>query len=197
MPTRIQQASAALPSVATTMFSEWELYTKTALNYIWTAYCAMSGNYIAVVTVVVVLLLSFLLPDITQKLHATQDLKSMKKVVNKMSVRSKTLLLTVTNSSMRKSLLIMVDNMKEIKLNFKVTSSNPCLTECLFFSMGNHQITSTVLFFWCPVEILMDFLRRGLMEGNAGLLPAITTAVFHLCLWPGVWDLHKHSLLLR
>ncbi|KAJ8728294.1 hypothetical protein PYW08_016679 [Mythimna loreyi] len=68
------------------LYRDWELLTKTAQNYIWALYCAMSGNYIAVGTVVVVLIISFLLPDITQKIHAAQDLKSMKKVLDKMSV---------------------------------------------------------------------------------------------------------------
>lgn len=71
------------------VYGEWELLTKTILHYIWTAYCTMTGNYIAIGTVVVVLILSFLIPDITHKFHATQDLKCMKKVLDKMSVRAK------------------------------------------------------------------------------------------------------------
>ncbi|KAJ8729959.1 hypothetical protein PYW07_016997 [Mythimna separata] len=84
MPNKPHQASAAAP--VTTIYRDWELLTKTAQSYIWTLYCTMSGNYIAVGTVVVVLILSFLLPDITQKMHAAADLKTMKKVLDKISV---------------------------------------------------------------------------------------------------------------
>lgn len=88
MSSNLLQRSDVVPAM--TMYRDWELLTKTAQSYIWAAYCAMSGNYIAVATVVVVLILSLLLPDITQKLHAAQDLKTMKKVLDKMSVRTRT-----------------------------------------------------------------------------------------------------------
>lgn len=69
------------------MTQEGKMLLKKLSHYLWTAYCAMSGNYVAIVTVLVVVILSFLLPDISQKIHATNELKTMKKVLDKMSVR--------------------------------------------------------------------------------------------------------------
>ncbi|XP_026729044.1 uncharacterized protein LOC113494778 isoform X2 [Trichoplusia ni] len=67
------------------MTQEGKMLLKKLSHYLWTAYCAMSGNYVAIVTVLVVVILSFLLPDISQKIHATNELKTMKKVLDKMS----------------------------------------------------------------------------------------------------------------
>lgn len=59
---------------------------KKASNYVCTM-SALNGNYVAVIAIIVVVILSLLLPDITQKFHATHELKNMKKVLAKMSVR--------------------------------------------------------------------------------------------------------------
>ncbi|CAH1645390.1 unnamed protein product [Spodoptera littoralis] len=65
--------------------NDWEQFMKRTCNYVWTMSCALNGNYVAVIAIVVVVILSLLLPDITQKFHATHELKNMKKVLAKMS----------------------------------------------------------------------------------------------------------------
>lgn len=61
--------------------------TAMAANYFWTAYSTMNGNYVAIATVFIIVLLSFILPDLSQKIHRTSELKAMKKVLHMMSVR--------------------------------------------------------------------------------------------------------------
>ncbi|CAH0579402.1 unnamed protein product [Chrysodeixis includens] len=75
----------ALAAVMQTAGLSCQVYYKKATQYFCTAYSAMNGNYVAIVTVVVVVILSFLLPDLSQKMHATNELKTMKKVLDKMS----------------------------------------------------------------------------------------------------------------
>ncbi|XP_035432923.2 uncharacterized protein LOC118264506 isoform X3 [Spodoptera frugiperda] len=64
--------------------NDWEKFMKKASNYVCTM-SALNGNYVAVIAIIVVVILSLLLPDITQKFHATHELKNMKKVLAKMS----------------------------------------------------------------------------------------------------------------
>nr|XP_049699912.1 uncharacterized protein LOC110377188 isoform X2 [Helicoverpa armigera] len=65
---------------------EFKKLTKRASKCVRSMYYAMNGNIVAIITVVVVVMLSFLLPDLTQKLHANpHELKSMRKVLDKMS----------------------------------------------------------------------------------------------------------------
>ncbi|XP_047024717.1 uncharacterized protein LOC124633513 [Helicoverpa zea] len=65
---------------------ELKKLTKRASKCVRSMYYAMNGNIVAIITVVVVVMLSFLLPDLTQKLHANpHELKSMRKVLDKMS----------------------------------------------------------------------------------------------------------------
>lgn len=61
--------------------------TAMAANYFWTAYSTMNGNYVAIATVFLIVLLSFILPDLSQKIHRASELTAMKKVLLKMSVR--------------------------------------------------------------------------------------------------------------
>ncbi|KAF9823049.1 hypothetical protein SFRURICE_007447 [Spodoptera frugiperda] len=68
--------------------NDWEKFMKKASNYVCTM-SALNGNYVAVIAIIVVVILSLLLPDITQKFHATHELKNMKKVLAKMSSTEK------------------------------------------------------------------------------------------------------------
>lgn len=51
-------------------------------------YSAINVNYLALATVFVIVLLSYLIPDVSQKIHANNELKDVKKVVNTITVRT-------------------------------------------------------------------------------------------------------------
>ncbi|KAH9640733.1 hypothetical protein HF086_007304 [Spodoptera exigua] len=85
--TIISQATVSPSSSenSSTMCNDWMQFMKKASNNIWTMSCALNGNYVAVIAIIVVVIISLILPDITQKFHATHELKTMKKVLDKMS----------------------------------------------------------------------------------------------------------------
>lgn len=47
----------------------------------------LNGYLVAIATVGLIVVLSFMLPDISQKIHASNELKSIKKVLDLMSVK--------------------------------------------------------------------------------------------------------------
>ncbi|XP_052752397.1 uncharacterized protein LOC116413001 isoform X3 [Galleria mellonella] len=62
-------------------------FIKLATDNLWFVYNKITNSYtrVTLATVFIVVLLSFLIPDISQKIHAKNDLKSMKKIINLMS----------------------------------------------------------------------------------------------------------------
>lgn len=74
------------PSRAPSNETDLPRLTALAANYFWTAYSTMNGNYVAIATVFLIVLLSFILPDLSQKIHRTNELKAMKKVLYMVSV---------------------------------------------------------------------------------------------------------------
>ncbi|XP_059047172.1 uncharacterized protein LOC131842611 [Achroia grisella] len=60
-------------------------FIKLVADYLGLMYDKITNNYIMLATVFIVVLLSFLIPDISQKIHAQNELKSIKKVINLMS----------------------------------------------------------------------------------------------------------------
>ncbi|CAH0397796.1 unnamed protein product [Chilo suppressalis] len=79
-----QIAHSAAPSNKTTIES-FQNFINLMLRYIWTGYSLAYGNYLALATIIAVVLLSFLIPDISKKMHATTELNSMKKVLDVMT----------------------------------------------------------------------------------------------------------------
>ncbi|KAL0841430.1 hypothetical protein ABMA28_015114 [Loxostege sticticalis] len=83
--TRHPRRPAATAQNCRTTPKDLRYFTNMASRYIWTAYNRINGNYLALATVVAVVLLSFLIPDISQKIHAKSELNNMKKVLNLMT----------------------------------------------------------------------------------------------------------------
>ncbi|XP_037872939.1 uncharacterized protein LOC101745544 isoform X2 [Bombyx mori] len=55
---------------------------KMMMQCLGAVYSAINVNYLALATVFVIVLLSYLIPDVSQKIHANNELKDVKKVVN-------------------------------------------------------------------------------------------------------------------
>ncbi|XP_073944798.1 uncharacterized protein isoform X1 [Choristoneura fumiferana] len=71
-----------------------------ATDYLWTVYSLMTGNYLTIISLLIVLVLSYLIPDITSKIQATKELNSMKKVLDLVATevgRAEAACLTVAN----------------------------------------------------------------------------------------------------
>ncbi|XP_028177722.1 uncharacterized protein LOC114365370 isoform X1 [Ostrinia furnacalis] len=85
MYTRLHRRPAAMAQNARQSPKDLRSLANLATQYVWAAYNMMNGNYLALATVIAVVLLSFLIPDISQKIHATSELKNMKKVLNLMT----------------------------------------------------------------------------------------------------------------
>ncbi|CAB3224366.1 unnamed protein product [Arctia plantaginis] len=65
--------------------NHWDFYSKMMSNYVSTFYATISGNYVVIVTLLFVMVLTFLLPDISNKLQASHELKNMKELMGKMT----------------------------------------------------------------------------------------------------------------
>lgn len=70
--------------------SNLQRLTAMVANYFWTTYSTLIRSYVALISVFLIVMLSLVMPDFSQKLHRTNELKAMKKVLQVMSV-SKTI----------------------------------------------------------------------------------------------------------
>lgn len=58
----------------------------TTIELFWAMYNAIEENYIAVISILVIILLGFLLPDISHKVQVSSDVKTMRKVLDLVTV---------------------------------------------------------------------------------------------------------------
>ncbi|XP_075973593.1 uncharacterized protein LOC142974908 [Anticarsia gemmatalis] len=71
------------------MACKWDEYAVVVRDFLSDLYDVMSANYVAIATIFFVVLITFFLPDITHRFQATNELKDMKKVFDKMSEKVK------------------------------------------------------------------------------------------------------------
>lgn len=58
----------------------------TAVQLFWAIYNGLEENYVAVISILVIILLGLLLPDISHKVQVSSDVKTMRKVLDLVTV---------------------------------------------------------------------------------------------------------------
>lgn len=58
----------------------------TATELFWAMYNIIEENYVAVISILVIILLGFLLPDLSHKVQLNSDVKTMRKVLDLVTV---------------------------------------------------------------------------------------------------------------